>query len=278
MSLLERTKFLLRRHRIYPKKSLGQNFLVDSSIFQLLIHYCSINHNDVVLDIGAGLGFLTRFLADACDRVVAVESDRRLVKVLQEQLRDLSNVKIIWGDVLKVELPRFNKIVSIPPYHISSPLLLWLFGKDFDCAVFVFQKEFAQRLSASVGSENYGWLTVVAYHFVDVEIFDDAPKWMFYPQPEVDSVIVRLKPKKPKPFNVKNEDFFMRSTQTLFTHRNRKVRNAILPFIKGLCGIKADEAVKKIENLPFFNKRVRELAPEDFGALANALVEQESVL
>ncbi|MEM3760935.1 MAG: 16S rRNA (adenine(1518)-N(6)/adenine(1519)-N(6))-dimethyltransferase RsmA [Candidatus Bathyarchaeia archaeon] len=272
MSLLERTKFLLRRHRIYPKKSLGQHFLVDSSIFQLLTHYCSLDSNDVVLDIGAGLGFLTYFLAGACCDVLAVETDKRLVKVLQEQLKDLSNVKIIWGDVLEVELPHFNKIVSIPPYHISSPLLLWLFSKDFDCAAFIFQKEFTHRLSASVGSEDYGWLAVVAYYYVDVEILDNVPKWMFYPQPEVDSVIVRLKPKKPKPFKLKNEDFFIRLTQSLFTHRNRKVRNAVLPFLKGLRDIKADEAIKKIENLPLYNKRVRELAPEDFGALANTLV------
>ncbi|MGC8895286.1 MAG: 16S rRNA (adenine(1518)-N(6)/adenine(1519)-N(6))-dimethyltransferase RsmA [Candidatus Bathyarchaeia archaeon] len=273
MSLLERTKFLLRKHRIYPKKSLGQNFLVDSSIFQLLAHHCSINAKDVVLDIGAGLGFLTRFLADVCDKVVAVESDRKLAEVLQGQLRDLSNVKIIWGDVLKVELPRFNKIVSIPPYHISSPLLLWLFGKDFDCAVFIFQKEFAQRLSASVGSEDYGWLAVVAYYYVEVEILDIIPKWMFYPQPEVDSVVVRLKPKRPKPFTLKNETFFRQLAQSLFTHRNKKVKNAVSSFIKGTRDTtSAEDAIKIVEALHFNDKRVWELAPEDFGALANAFV------
>jgi 16S rRNA (adenine1518-N6/adenine1519-N6)-dimethyltransferase len=272
MSLLERTKFLLRRHRIYPKKSLGQNFLVDYSIFQLLADYCSLNPKDVVLDIGAGLGFLTRFLAGACGEVLAVESDKRLVKVLREQLKDLSNVKVIEGNVLNAELPHFNKIVSIPPYHISSPLLLWLFSKDFDYAVFIFQKEFAHRLSASVGNEDYGWLAVVAYYYVEVEILDAIPKWMFYPQPEVDSVIVRLKPKKPKPFNLRNETFFRQLTQSLFTHRNKKVKNAVSSFLKGARGMTPQDAVKIVETLHFRDKRVRELAPEDFGALANALV------
>ncbi|MGQ9529991.1 MAG: 16S rRNA (adenine(1518)-N(6)/adenine(1519)-N(6))-dimethyltransferase RsmA [Candidatus Bathycorpusculaceae bacterium] len=272
MSLLEKTKFLLRRHRIYPKKSLGQNFLVNSSIFQLLANYCSLNSEDVVLDIGAGLGFLTRFLAGICREVLAVESDGRLVKVLRDELRGLSNVKVIWGDVLKVGLPQFNKVVSIPPYHISSPLLLWLFSKNFDCAVLIFQKELVHRLSASVESGDYGWLAVVAYYYVEVEILDNVPKWMFYPQPEVDSVIVRLKRKMPPPFTLKDEVFFKQLTQSLFTHRNRKVANAALSFMKGVRGMPSEDVIKTVKSLHFCDKRVRELAPEDFGVLANALI------
>ncbi|MEM2994594.1 MAG: 16S rRNA (adenine(1518)-N(6)/adenine(1519)-N(6))-dimethyltransferase RsmA [Candidatus Bathyarchaeia archaeon] len=267
ISLLEATKFLLRKHRIFPKKSLGQHFLVNSSIFQLLAAYGSLNSADVVLDIGAGLGFLTCFLAGKCKSVLAVESDARLVNVLKVQVRDFPNVKVVCGDILKAELPQFNKVVSVPPYNISSPLLLWLCNKQFECAVLVFQKEFARRLLASVGSEDYSWLTVVAYYCLEVEILDDVPRWMFYPQPKVDSVIVRLKPKKPPPFTLKNEAFFRRLTQALFTSRNRKVKSAVLPLIK------VKEAVKKIENLPFYNKRVRELPPEDFGVLANALAD-----
>lgn len=271
MSLSGATKLLLRKHRIFPKKSLGQHFMVDHSIFQFLTNYGSLNSADVVLDIGAGLGFLTCFLADKCKSVFAVESDARLVNVLREQIKDFSNVKVVHGDILEVELPQFNKVISIPPYHISSSLLMWLFNKHFDCAVLILQKEFANRLSAFVGSEDYSWLTVVTYYHAETEILDDVPKWMFYPQPEVDSVIVRLKPKKPQPFTLKNEVFFRRLTQTLFTHRNRKVRNAVLPFVKGVRGVKVEDAIKKIENFHFYNKRVRELPPEDFGALANAL-------
>jgi 16S rRNA (adenine1518-N6/adenine1519-N6)-dimethyltransferase len=247
--------------------------MVDSSIFQLLANYSSLNSADVALDIGAGLGFLTRFLAGKCKSVLAVESDARLVNALKEQIKGFSNVKVICGDILEVELPKFNKVVSIPPYHISSSLLSWLFNTQFECAVLVFQKEFANRLLASVGSEDYSWLTVVTYYYVEVEILDDVPRWMFYPQPDVDSVIVRLKSKKPQPFTLRDEAFFKRLTQALFTRRNRKVRNAILPFIKGLRGIKVEDAVKKFENFNFYNKRVRGLSPEDFGALANALAE-----
>jgi len=270
MSFLERTKILLRRHRIFPNKLLGQNFIVEPSIFQNMTNYASLTQKDVVLDIGAGLGFLTRFLANKCEGVLAVESDAGLVKVLHEQLKDLPNVKIIEGDVLKVEIPSFNKVVAIPPYHISSPLLLWLLHKEFDCAVLVFQKEFANRLVASVESKDYGWLAVVACYYVEVELFDDVPKWMFYPQPKVDSIITCLKPKKPSPFVVKNELLFKQLTQSLFTHRNRKVRNAIAPFVRSTLAMNTQCATKVMEDFPFLDKRVRELAPEDFGALSNA--------
>ncbi len=271
MSLLKRTKFILRRYRILPNRRLGQNFMIEPSIFQRMASYASLGSNDVVLDIGAGLGFLTRFLASKCKGVMAVESDTKLVKALREQFKDLSNVQIIEGDVLKVQIPQFNKTVSIPPYHISSFLLLWLFSKIFDCAVLIFQNEFVNRLVASVGSEDYGWLTVVAYYHVEVELLDVIPKWMFYPRPEVDSVIVRLKPKIPVPFILKNEALFKQLAQALFTQRNRKVRNAISPFIKGMHVVSAEDAVKLANSLPFQDRRVRKLAPEDFGALANAL-------
>jgi len=247
--------------------------MVNSSILKCMTDYASLSKKDVVLDIGAGLGFLTRFLAGKCESVLAVEVDARLLKALREQLMDLPNVKVIEGDVIKAQIPNFSKVVSIPPYHFSSRLLPWLFNRNFDCAVLIFQKEFADRLVASVGSEDYGWLTVTTYYYVEVELLDEVPKEMFYPQPEVDSVIVRLKPKKPSSFILKNATVFKQLVQSLFTQRNRKVRNAILPFLRGIHVTVAEEANKIAETLPFCDKRVRELAPEDFGVLANALVE-----
>ncbi|MEM2466296.1 MAG: 16S rRNA (adenine(1518)-N(6)/adenine(1519)-N(6))-dimethyltransferase RsmA [Candidatus Bathyarchaeia archaeon] len=265
MSLIKEAKFFLQRYRIFPKKSLGQHFMVEPSIFQLLASYASLCKSDVVLDIGAGLGFLTRFLAEKCGGVLAVEVDSRLVRVLCEQLGALPNIKVIEGDILKLSLPAFNKIVSIPPYRISSALIQWLFDKKSECAVFVFQKEFASRLVAPAGCEDYSWLTVLTYYHFDVELLDDVPKTFFYPQPEVDSVIVRLKPKVPPPFKLKDEALFARLVQALFTQRNKKVRNAIQPFMR-----KERKVSKEADSLPFHDRRVRELAPEDFGELANA--------
>lgn len=271
MSLVKRTKRLLRKYRIFPKKSWGQNFMVDPSIFQSMADYASLSRNDVVLDVGAGLGFLTRILAERCKYVLAVESDSRLARVLREQLENLSNVKIIEGDVLEVQIPQFNKVVSAPPYYLSSSLLPWLFHKDFECAVLVFQKEFANRLVAAIGSEDYGWLTVFTYYHAKAEILDEVPKQIFYPQPEVNSTIIRLKPKKPPPFPLKEKTSFKEFVQSLFRQRNRKVRNGVLPYIKSKQVTTEENAVKLADSLPFHDRRIRELAPEDFGALANAL-------
>ncbi len=253
-----------------PKRSLGQNFMIESRFFQKMVDYALLNCDDTVLEIGAGLGFLTRFLREKCKMVLAVEVDARLADILREQLRGASNVKIIEGSVLKVGVPSFNKIVSIPPYQISSRLLVWLFKRGFDCAVLVFQKEFADRLVAPVGSEDYGWLTVFTYFHAQVELLDEIPKSMFYPQPKIDSIITRLKPKRSPSFELSSEVSFQRFLQVLFTRRNRTVRNAALAYLKEAWSAKKD-AIQIADSLPLGDRRVRELTPEDIGALANVI-------
>ena len=238
-----------------------------------MIDYASLNQNDTVLDIGAGLGFLTRFVANKCRSVLAVEADPELTAVLRRQLSHFFNVKIIEGNILRVKIPQFNKIVSTPPYNISSRLLLWILKQEFDCAVLVFQREFANRLAASVGNRNYGWLTVLTYLQAKVELLDDVPKSMFYPQPKVDSVVTRLTPRRSRLHKLENEAAFKKIVQLLFTQRNRKVRTAVLPYLKHIRILSKGEACKIAETLPFHEMRVRELAPEDFGALVDVLIE-----
>jgi 16S rRNA (adenine1518-N6/adenine1519-N6)-dimethyltransferase len=266
------TKQLLRTFRIVPNRLLGQNFMVDLSIFPKLSDYASLGKADVVLDAGAGFGFLTRFLANRCKSVLAVEKDPQVAAVLREQLSGLVNVKVLEGDVLKVAVPCFSKVVSVPPYQISSRLLLWLFDRKFDCAVLVVQKEFATRLVAEVGSENYGWLTVTTGHSAEVTLLDAVPKSSFYPPPKVDSVIVRLTSWKVAPFAVKDEAFFKQMARWLFTQRNKKLSNALAPFIRSTLKTTKEDAEKMACSFPFREKRVRELQPAVFGELANALV------
>ena len=268
---LEETKHLLRSFRIVPNKLLGQNFMVEPSVFPKLCDYACLGKEDVVLDAGAGFGFLTRFLAYRCKLVVAVEKDPRVALVLREQVKGIDNVTVVEGDVLKADLPSFNKAVSIPPYGLSSHLMMWLLERKPEPAVLILQREFADKLVASVGSEEYGWLTVVTFHDAEVELLDSVPKSMFYPPPEVDSVIVRLTPWKSAPFKVKDDEFFIRLVRWLFTQRNKKLSNALVPFLRSTFKVGKEEAEKLARNVPFVERRARELSPREFGELADAL-------
>jgi 16S rRNA (adenine1518-N6/adenine1519-N6)-dimethyltransferase len=268
---LEEAKSLLRDHQITPNKLLGQNFMVDPSVYPKLNKYAALGSEDVVLDAGAGFGFLTVFLAQTCQTVIAVEKDPRVAEVLRERTQKLPNVSVIEGDVLKTPMPAFNKAVSIPPYYLSSQLVTWLLGNRLDCDVLIVQKEFADRLVAPVGSEDYGWLAVVTCQSAQAELLDDVPRWMFYPPPEVDSVILRLTPWITPPFTVKDPELFTRLTKWLFTQRNKKLDNALPSFIRSELGLDKANAAKMASSLPLRDRRVRELSPKDFGALSDAL-------
>jgi len=251
--------------------------MTDSALLQRMISYAEVNQRDVVLEVGAGLGFLTQLLFQRCKRVFAVEVDSKLVQVLRERFRGAKNVELIEGDILKVAIPPFNKVVSTPPYFISSHLLFWLLERPFDSAVLTFQKEFAERLAASVGTKDYGRLTVTTYYRADVELLEYVPRTAFYPPPDVDSTVVRLKPKPMPPFRVKDEQAFFELVQAVFTQRNKKLRNAVLLFLERR-GMVREKAQELADSLTFHDKRVRELAPEDFGALTNEILQKASLL
>jgi 16S rRNA (adenine1518-N6/adenine1519-N6)-dimethyltransferase len=268
---LEETKQLIRTHRITPNRLLGQNFMVEPSLYSKLCAYASLGVSDVVLDAGAGFGFLSRFLADKCKAVIAVEKDPQVAKALRERVKGIGNVTPIEGDVLTAVLPEFNKVIAIPPYYLSSHLVEWLLEHNIACAVLIVQKEFANRLNAAVGSEDYSWLTVLTYQHAEAEILDAVPKGMFFPQPKVDSVIVRLKPWSKSPFKVKDEAFFKQITKWLFTQRNKKLGKALALFLRTNMQLGKQDAEKLAVTLPFHDKRVRELTPEQFGALADAI-------
>jgi 16S rRNA (adenine1518-N6/adenine1519-N6)-dimethyltransferase len=277
MSLIGQTKRLLRAYEVHPKKRYGQNFMVDSEVLQRLVSYAGLNKEDVVLEVGAGFGFLTRLLAEKCRKVVASEVDPKLVQALRKQLVDLKNVELVEGDILETRLPLFDKMVSTLPYSISSPLLFKLLEQAFKLAVLTFQQEFAERLAAPVGSKDYSRLTVATYYKADVELLGDVPRTAFFPSPDVDSKIVRLKPRKEHPFHVNNEGEFFELLKTVFTQRNKKLRNAVLYYLlkKGMTKRGAQELA---DSLTFHDKRVRDLAPEDFGALTNEILEKTGIL
>jgi len=270
MDLLKETMRILRAYRIAPKKRLGQNFLVDYDVLKRMVSYAELSPEDTVLEVGAGLGFLTEILAEECGRVLAVEVDPRLVKILKRRLSNRRNLSILKGDILKMEVPPFNKVVSTPPYSISSPLLFWLLDRRFERAILTFQKEFAERLVAPVNSRGYCRLTVTVYYKAKVKILDYVPRDRFWPTPDVDSLIIELTPRKEPPFKVEDENFFFNVVRFLFTQKNKKLRNGLIAFLRGR-GVEKPEAVKTAEAVPFHQRRVRELTPEDLGLVVNEL-------
>jgi 16S rRNA (adenine1518-N6/adenine1519-N6)-dimethyltransferase len=272
MSLTE-TKQLLRTFRIVPNRLLGQNFMVEPAFYPRLCEYACLTEADVVLDVGAGFGFLTRYLADKCAAVVAVEKDSHVAAVLRERVKDCRNVSVVEGDAFKAELPVFDKVVAVPPYYLSSQLISWLLERKTKCAVLILQREFAARLEASVGSENYGWLTVLVSYEAQVSILDVVPKSAFFPQPEVDSVVVRLSRWKNAPFEVDDEVFFNKLVKWLFTQRNKKTCNSIVSFLRNTRKMNKEEAKELASKTPFKDKRGRELSPREFGELSDALKE-----
>ncbi len=267
----EQIEHLLLTQNVKPNKLLGQNFMVETSLYSKLAEYAALCLSDVVLDAGAGFGFLTTFLSQRCKYVFAIEKDPRLASFLRERFRSMTNVNVMEGDVLKSKLPLFNKAIAIPPYYLSSHLVVWLLERNVDCAVLILQKEFVKRIIASVGSEEYGWLTVVTKLQAKVDVLDSVPKTMFYPSPEVDSTILRLKPCRSQAFQVSDHDSFLRLTKWLFTQRNKKLAKALAPYLRINYRLSKECAEKLTNNLTQRERRVRELAPKDFGAIADAL-------
>lgn len=272
MTLLGEAKRAVKAGIIKPKRKLGQSFVTNKALLQRMVRYADIENGSIVTEIGAGLGFLTRELARVAGEVVAIEIDSGLVKELKREVGQLRNVEIVRSDALKSPLVGFNKIVANPPYYISSPLLFTFLRLGFQVAVITLQKEFAQRLIAPPGSKDYGRLTVSIKYRASTEVLEVVSKNAFYPRPEVDSAVVRIVPRIPHP-KARDEEVFNDVVRYIFTQRNKKVRNAIVNFVKERVGIRDKKGVKEfIDSIPFGNVRVRELSPQDAVELSDHVV------
>lgn len=244
------------------KKKIGQNFLIDKQVAGREVDYANPDTEDIVLEIGPGKGILTKLLAKRVKKVIAIEIDSQLVKELKSTLP--VNVTLINADALKIDfktLPVFNKIVSNLPFQISSPITFKLLKYSFSKAVLIYQKDFAERMIAGSGSKDYSRLSVGIYYKTHCRILETVSKEFFYPMPKVDSSIVELIPRENPPFTVANEKFFFDVTKKLFSHRRKKIKNIL------------EDVYTKLENIPYLDRRVEELTPEQIGELSNLLFE-----
>ncbi len=232
MSLFAELNSLMVKYRFRPRKSNSQHFVLDERLIQRMVDSAGLKKQDTVLEIGAGCGFLTRELLKHCS-VVAVESDPALAELLRSELPQ-EKLTVVEGNFLDAKLPEFNKVVSLPPYAVSTDITYRLLELGFESAVLVFQREFAEKLVAEPGFSEYCALSVMVNYFSEPELLigNISPK-SFFPAPQTFSSLVRMYSKK-RFGTAADEHAFREFVQSIFRFRNKNTSNALVtaaPFL-----------------------------------------------
>ncbi len=237
ISNISKTQQLLKSSDLKPRKSLGQNFLVDSNILDKIVKVADIDRETGVIEIGPGLGALTEKLVERAGRVVAIEIDRELIALLERELGGEERLVIFNQDILQIslgriieqELSQFKKIkvVANLPYYITSPIIIKLLNEDLqlDSVTIMVQKEVAERLSAAPGCKEYGSLTVYVNYYAKVEIAFPVSRHVFLPMPQVDSAVIQLFPPTKRAVEPDSEETFFRILRAGFKHRRKTLYN-----------------------------------------------------
>jgi 16S rRNA (adenine1518-N6/adenine1519-N6)-dimethyltransferase len=254
-------KHILKKYGITPRKKWSQYFLISRSVIQVMASYAS----GTVLEIGPGLGFITKELAKKADKVIAVEKDRKMVKILENEY-NFDNVEIITGDILHIDLPAYDRVISNIPYHISSQITFKLLDHEFELGVLSYQKEFAERL-VEVPSPQISRLSVMARVKADFEILQVVSRKKYYPVPKTDCALVKVVPH----VKVMTDSFFDLVVKGLYSHKRKTVKNSLLSS-RDLLGL-TREGVRSLE-IPYAERRVWSLTLEEVCILVDGLREE----
>ena len=264
---------ILKNNQIMLSNLKSQHFLISEVILREELIVGNVNNKDEIVEVGAGIGTLTKLLAESAKKVIAVEKDEKLIPLLKNELKDFENVEIINEDILKLDNTVFNnrKIVSNPPYHIVSPLLMNILDSKYQICVITLQLEYGNRLKTNVGSSNYSRLTVRMNYNSEVKIIHKIGKENFYPVPRVDSVLVKIEPVQPI-VQITNKKLYFSIINELFIHKNQLVRKVIKNKFRKL-NINPEIIYQFLNNLPFKEARIRNLdhpkLKEIFGYITN---------
>lgn len=253
-----------------PKKSLGQNFLTDKNIQAKIIKYSAPKESEIVLEIGPGRGELTRLLLEKAKKVIAVEIDKELCKLLRERFTASKNLELINADILRLDLSGFGrlKVIANLPYYISTPVIARLlqYRKNIETAYLTLQKELARRMSASAGTKDYGAFSCLAQFYAQPKLLFPIKSSSFWPKPKVDSCFVELKILPEAKVVVKNERFFFKLIRLAFNQRRKLLKNSLaglFPQVKITDCLKALGLKQKI--------RAEDLPLSDFARIADYL-------
>ena len=259
-SILEETRFLLKKYHINANKSLGQNFLIDNEVIDTIISSAQVNNNDLVIEIGPGLGTLTSRLLEKAGKVIAIELDSRMVNILQDRFQFYDNFELLNEDVLKVDLKQLIyqeqqnleqnssqemqisenistktqksytvKIVANLPYYITTPIIMRLLEDKLpvESITVMVQKEVADRLTAIPGEKNTGAITYCVFYYCEPQEVLLVPNSCFIPAPEVNSEVIKLSIRKKAPVELKNEELFFKIIKASFMQRRKTLLNGL---------------------------------------------------
>jgi 16S rRNA (adenine1518-N6/adenine1519-N6)-dimethyltransferase len=271
MALFEELNRLMVKYSFKPNKKFGQSFLIDESVIKVMVEAAELKADDVVLEIGSGTGFLTRELLKK-SKVIGTELDSVLSELLAEEFKD-QNLTLLQGNFLELKLPEFNKVVSCPPYNISTEIMYKLFVQQFERAVLLFQREFVEKITALPGFPNYVATTVLTnYFFQPTELLNVSAR-SFFPSPKMSSTVIKLDSVK-RFGQVKDEKLFIKFVKSLFRFKGKSLRNSLLtsyPFLEKELKKSKEEFKQFVESLELKEEKVYSLDCSDFVEVFNAL-------
>ena len=279
LSSHQATKEVVQKHNFKFSKSLGQNFLIDTNVIDRILEGARVKEGDDVIEVGPGIGTLTKEMGRSAEKVVAIEIDKTLIPILEETLEDFPNIEVINQDILKVNVQELVKeklnggpvkLVANLPYYITTPIVMKFLEEDIpvtDIVVMV-QKEVADRMNAKPNTKDYGALSVAVQYYCDTEIVAKAPRHMFMPQPNVDSTVIGLHVREEQIYHVDNEDIFFKTVKASFGQRRKTLLNSL----GGLGFLSKDQIKEALKEANIDEKRRGEtLSIEEFASLSNAV-------
>ena len=276
-----RTKEVLARYNMSAKKKFGQNFLIDGNVLEGIVEAAGVTDKDCVLEIGPGIGSHTQYLAEAAERVVAVEIDKTLLPVLDDTLSEYDNVTIINNDVLKVDIDgiveEYNegrpiKVVANLPYYITTPIIMKLFesGALIESITVMVQKEVADRMAAGPGNKDYGSLSLAVGFYAEAHTVMDVPPSSFIPQPNVGSAVVRLTRYTEPKVRVRDSGYLFEIIRTSFNQRRKTLSNSLSN--NASLGVSRDDVTRALVSMGIDERaRGETLTLEQFAELSDIL-------
>lgn len=277
-SLAYKTKKIVEKYGFSFKKNFGQNFLVDERVLGKIVSSAEISKDDVVIEVGPGIGTLTQALAKEAYKVVAVEIDTTLVPILGELLSDFDNIEIINEDILKVDVNAIAekypdkkiKMVANLPYYITTPIIMNVLENHIpvESITVMIQKEVAYRMKAQPSTKDYGSLSIAVQYYCEPYLVANVPQNCFMPRPNVDSAVIKLTVMDKPKVQVNNEKFMFEFIKAAFSQRRKTLVNCI--FSSGLLTLSKDEIGKMLNGLGY-DERVRgeSLTLEDYGKITD---------